>query len=316
MNKQKITGQLVLLSALTIVACGHSAPDTESPSGKTVTSDVAKENPSSSTTGKAPHSAQDKPGMLDFGHEEPPPFEVVIPPVAGDCWEPSDVTCMQWKDGKIRAIEFETYDCSDELYYAVDENNVPLIKTLLRGDKSAPPDINCRTGYGWTLLHSAAMGGHLEAARLLVKRGIKLSACDMNAMTPLHYAVKDGRLKTALLLIAKGANPNAVSMSGDKPFHLVWMGAYELDGKEKSAYSMKLARALIKAGANVNAPDGLGSTPLHHAADNDDLPVIKLLVKHGASVLAKDKKGKTPGDMAHDSSTRNYFKNLPSGLTP
>jgi ankyrin repeat protein len=56
---------------------------------------------------------------------------------------------------------------------------------------------------------------------------------------------------------------------------------------------------LRRAGADVNAKDMFGRTPLHWAAAYNPSPaVIKLLLKAGADPRAIDNAGKTPPDVA------------------
>jgi ankyrin repeat protein len=57
---------------------------------------------------------------------------------------------------------------------------------------------------------------------------------------------------------------------------------------------MSLAAVLVKAGANVNAKDAEGCTPLHRAASGNDLSLVTALVKAGADVNAKDNRGDAP----------------------
>jgi ankyrin repeat protein len=55
-----------------------------------------------------------------------------------------------------------------------------------------------------------------------------------------------------------------------------------------------LIKALIDKGVDVKIKDVCGRTPLHTAANWDDLETVKLLLKKGALVDAKMRDGKTP----------------------
>ena len=54
-----------------------------------------------------------------------------------------------------------------------------------------------------------------------------------------------------------------------------------------------MAKVLLMAGSNVNDQSGqycCGVTPLHDAAENGHLEVVKLLLSYGASINLKDSK--------------------------
>ena len=53
-------------------------------------------------------------------------------------------------------------------------------------------------------------------------------------------------------------------------------------------------KALIDAGANVNAQDDFKYTALHYAAKKGHLKIAELLVNAGANLKAKDHNGVTP----------------------
>ncbi len=63
---------------------------------------------------------------------------------------------------------------------------------------------------------------------------------------------------------------------------------------------MPALRYLVEVrGADVNARDHNGYSPLHHAAARGDVEMIRYLVEHGADVTYVSRKGQTTADMAN-----------------
>ena len=63
-----------------------------------------------------------------------------------------------------------------------------------------------------------------------------------------------------------------------------------------SVGSREIAELLIAGGADVNARETGGATPLHQATYGDHVEVAALLITCGANVNAQDDGGYTPSD--------------------
>ena len=76
-------------------------------------------------------------------------------------------------------------------------------------------DLTRRDLNGHTPLHSAALGGNVAVARLLLNCGASVDpADDISGHTPLHLAVSYNRNDIIKLLIENGANVNACEPAG------------------------------------------------------------------------------------------------------
>jgi len=65
---------------------------------------------------------------------------------------------------------------------------------------------------------------------------------------------------------------------------------------------------LLKRGANPKAKDYYGRTPLHEAAQEGHVEIVKLLLEHGANPLIADNGGHIPLDYAKDSTIRSLLE--------
>ncbi|MHC4540014.1 MAG: ankyrin repeat domain-containing protein [Planctomycetota bacterium] len=135
-------------------------------------------------------------------------------------------------------------------------------------------DVNERMPGGWSPVLSAAHRGHTDILALLLAHGAEANVEDRWGWSALHYATGPDITK---LLLGKGADPNVVEREGGgTPLHFAAGG-----GKEGKDYKT-MAELLIRHGADVNARDWEGNTPLYWAQEEDNTDIVALLKKHGA----------------------------------
>ncbi|MEM4445033.1 MAG: ankyrin repeat domain-containing protein [Thermofilum sp.] len=63
---------------------------------------------------------------------------------------------------------------------------------------------------------------------------------------------------------------------------------------------LEVARFLVEKGADINARSNGGWIPLHFAAFNGRLEVVRFLLEAGANPTLRDYKGRTPADLARE----------------
>jgi ankyrin repeat protein/peroxiredoxin len=82
-------------------------------------------------------------------------------------------------------------------------------------------DVDSRNAQGATALHDAALAGQKNAADALLKHGANINAHDSESgATPLHLAASWGRRSVVELLLARNADPRIKDKSGRTPLDL------------------------------------------------------------------------------------------------
>lgn len=111
-------------------------------------------------------------------------------------------------------------------------------------------------------------------------------------------------LSLVLDLLQSGVDPRPSDKHGRTALHVACtkldasIGIFANETKDyQSITFVSLAKALIDHGADVNAEDSLGNTPLHLACVGSRLPVVGVLLRAGAS-LAATKTRATPLTLA------------------
>jgi hemoglobin len=106
--------------------------------------------------------------------------------------------------------------------------------------------------------------------------------------TLLHFAAGAGCLEMVALLLRLGVDPNIQGRGDHAPLYCAANECASETGAE-------IVRALVRAGADVNACEGvMRATALHMAARRGHLEIARALLDSGAAVNARDRKGDTP----------------------
>jgi len=120
----------------------------------------------------------------------------------------------------------------------------------------------------------------------LVQTGININKFSYKQICPpIFETIKKPEI--FFYLIEKGADIHSICISGNTLLH-------EIALSESGETALKEAKFLISKGLNVNAKNCLEQTPLHIAAELGKKELAFLLIKAGADVNAQDKYGKTP----------------------
>jgi hypothetical protein len=115
--------------------------------------------------------------------------------------------------------------------------------------------------------------------------------------TALHVAAAAYRLEIARKLIVMGADVRARNRRGAEPLYYAVDGVPGSRSWNPSAQAATVA-CLIEAGADPNAIDKSGVTPLHRAVRTRCAAAVSALLDGGADVGRKNRNGSTPMQLA------------------
>ena len=217
-----------------------------------------------------------------------------------------------------KGVEVNTTDNIGEtpLHEAAYRNASDMAKVLLE----AGADVNAKGNIGETPLHKATYWNASDMAKILINEGANVNAKNDDGEMPLHKVVSENAVVMAKVLLEAGADVNAKDNIGETALHkATYWNASDMaklqtlttraeeennrflllirDPHKKDtakAKDNKWAQVLLEKGAEVNAKDNIGETPLHEAASVNAADVAKVLINEAADINAKDKNGKTP----------------------
>ena len=168
--------------------------------------------------------------------------------------------------------------------------NTALILAVDSGHREVA-ELLLRSGVRPDIYEAAAIGETELVAELAGEDASALDSYSPEGFTPLALAAHFGHEETVELLLARGANVNAVSKNelGVMPLHAALYGR-----------KVEVAKLLLAHGADVTARRGgknfprAGWTALHYAAGYGLVELIAPFLERGADVNARDDEGRTP----------------------
>ena len=141
-------------------------------------------------------------------------------------------------------------------------------------------------------LHSGSLD---KVRQWLDQRPEDLNAYVSDGYTPLQVACMFGHEAVVSFLLDRFALVNTISdnQARTTALHL----AVSFRDEDVAA---RIAELLIANGAEMNAPQKGGQTPLHHAVAKGSLKVVEVLVLSGADPFLKDQQGRSAADLAKE----------------
>ena len=168
---------------------------------------------------------------------------------------------------------------------------------------------------GQTALMWASAGGHTDVVRLLAESGADIQVSSTGKFTALMFAARAGDVESARVLLDAGADLEARSIDGSTALLIASRSTNALAGLEWRVVTFsggheQTALFLLERGADVTVSDRVGRTPVHAAVDTNRPALARALIAAGADVNARYSSG-VPA-LRGDYIGRNMFK----GATP
>jgi ankyrin repeat protein len=147
--------------------------------------------------------------------------------------------------------------------------------------------------------HKANVNAQLTAPAPIEKHAQDMGDKTMGAgTTPFTRAARSADTELMHLLLDKGADPKLVGKDNQTALMVASGVAWTDHIKGTEAEALDAVKLCVSLGLDVNAATDKGETALHGAAHRGADSITKYLVEKGANVNARNKRGFTPLDLA------------------
>jgi ankyrin repeat protein len=159
---------------------------------------------------------------------------------------------------------------------AAARGNSEMMTLLL--DNEADPDMS--TTHGTSPIHMCALKGYIDQALILIRAAANVSVKTHAGFSPLDYAV---RSPTNSLLMIRMLVQNGAFIDDWHPTtgQTSLSHAVQNTRHRRPAVSREAIATLIELGADVNATDFLGMTPLYITAMEKNRDLLMFLIEKG-----------------------------------
>jgi truncated hemoglobin YjbI len=156
---------------------------------------------------------------------------------------------------------------------------------------------------GRTLLHAAAAAGSLTTVELLLRLGADPNAADGGRHTPLYSLGNECMVSGSANVVRALVRGGAIVDACDGVKHCTALHMAARRG------NVEVAEALLDCGADIEARDSLGETPLRRSVNCNKIEMTALLLSRGADLHSKGSKNLTPLLAARTAEMRQLLKN-------
>ncbi|RLN06174.1 hypothetical protein BBJ28_00010147 [Nothophytophthora sp. Chile5] len=186
---------------------------------------------------------------------------------------------------------------------------------------AAGADVNVKNSMGHTPVYVAAARGHHHVLTLLLERGGRANDVALDGSTPLHAACENNHDRAVKILLKYKARLDARALNGCAPLHvaakrgheecvaalLTARASYDLPIRDTTTTALLLAcmgghaavvELLLDAGADPQAEDAEGNTPLHFTSRDGNYRATYLLLTAGADPDMPNTRSQTAFDVA------------------
>ena len=192
------------------------------------------------------------------------------------------------KQGDEQAVQ-ALLSAQPELVEALDQSGLPLIQTAQYYGRSDLVNLLLEMGATPGLFEAAAIGRLDIVQQELETYPEEINTYSRDGFTALQLACYFGHSALARWLLEQGADVIAVSRN---PMRLQALHAAAAHN------SLAICRDLLAFGADANAQQANGFTPLQAAAQHGNLQLARLLIEAGADPQMANAEGHTAADLA------------------